>query len=53
MMKVAFTIGYDFQNGELLREWMNAGQLRLIKEIRNFIQMIPPPEREIPHDWVI
>lgn len=53
MMKAAFTIGYDLQNGELLRDWMNTGQLRLIKEIRNFIQMIPPPEKEIPHDWVI
>lgn len=53
MMKVAFSIGYDLHNGELLREWMNAGQLRLIKEIRNFIQMLPTPVKEIPHDWVI
>lgn len=53
MMKVAFTIGYDLQNGELLRDWMNAEQLRLIKEIRNFIQIIPTPVKEVPHDWVI
>ncbi|WP_310440193.1 hypothetical protein [Sulfuricurvum sp.] len=53
MMKIAFTIGYDLHNGALLREWMNAGQLQLIKEVRNFIQMIPTPEKETPHNWVI
>jgi hypothetical protein len=53
MMKVAFSVGYDLHNGAILREWLNSAQLRLIKEVRNFIQMIPSPAKEIPHDWVI
>ena len=41
-MKVAFSIGYDSQNGAILREWMHAKQLALIKEVRNYVQMISP-----------
>lgn len=51
-MKVAFSIGYDLQNGNKLREWLNEKQLHLIKEIRSFVQTMP----EIRHDdseWVI
>lgn len=51
IMKVAFTIEYDVHNGELLRDWLNAQQIRLIKEVRNFVQMIPPPK--MAEDWVI
>lgn len=50
-MKAAFIIEYDLHNGALLREWLNAQQLRLIKEVRNFVQMIPPPAKA--EDWVI
>jgi len=39
-MKAAFKIEYDKHNGILLREWLNTQQLRLIKEVRNFVQMI-------------
>ncbi|MDD2267229.1 hypothetical protein [Sulfuricurvum sp.] len=52
-MKVAFSIGYDLHNGSLLREWLNAKQLRLIKEVRTFVQMIPPSEETKPADWII
>lgn len=50
-MKVAFAIDYDVHNGEGLRDWLNAQQIRLIKEVRNFVQMIPPPK--VADDWVI
>lgn len=53
LMKAAFTIGYDLHNGYLLREWLNTNQLKLIKEVRSFVQMIPPPKRESTMDWVI
>lgn len=53
MLKAAFTIGYDLHNGALLREWFNGEQLRLIKEVRNFVQMIPIPESEPSEDWII
>jgi hypothetical protein len=52
-MKVAFSIGYDVHNGNLLREWLNVKQLQLIKEIRNFVQMIPPPQKESSAEWNI
>lgn len=53
-MKLAFTIEYDQQNGHLLQEWMTAKQLCLIKEIRSFVQMIPPPKEPEPaHEWSI
>lgn len=54
-MKLAFTIEYDQQNGHLLHEWMTAKQLHLIKEIRSFVQMIPPPKEtaSADHDWSI
>lgn len=39
-MKVAFSIGYDSESGAMLREWMNTKQLALIKEVRNYVQMI-------------
>lgn len=54
-MKLAFTIEYDQQNAHMLQEWMTAKQLHLIKEIRSFVQMIPPPTEpvEAAHDWSI
>lgn len=52
-MKNAFSIGYDLHNGALLREWLNAKQLQLIKEVRTFVQMIPPPEENGKIEWVI
>ncbi|MFZ2891023.1 hypothetical protein [Sulfuricurvum sp.] len=42
-MKVAFSISYDVQNGNLLREWLNNKQLQLIREVRTFVQMLPAP----------
>lgn len=51
VMKVAFAIDYDSHNGALLHNWLNAQQIRLIKEVRNFVQMIPPPQTA--EDWVI
>lgn len=51
-MKVAFRIGYDLQNGNKLREWLNQKQLELIKEIRSFVQTIPEPRHE-GSDWEI
>lgn len=53
LMKVVFTIGYDLYNGTHIRDWLSAEQLRIIKEIQNFVEMLPPPEREIAQDWVI
>ncbi|MFA6188272.1 MAG: hypothetical protein WC680_03230 [Sulfuricurvum sp.] len=53
LMKVVFTIGYDLDNGAHIRDWLSGEQLRIIKEVQNFVQMLPPPEREIPEDWVI
>jgi len=53
LMKAAFTIGYDLHNGAILREWLNMKQLKIIKEVRNFVEMLPSPEREMPQDWVI
>lgn len=53
-IKLAFTIEYDQHCGHLLKEWMTAKQLHLIKEIRNFVQMVPPPKEPEPsHDWSI
>lgn len=52
-MKAAFSIGYDLHNGNLLRDWLNAQQLRIIKEVRNFVQMIPMPEQVITPEWTI
>lgn len=53
MMKAAFAINYDVHNGNMLRNWLNAQQLRLIKEVRNFVQMIPSQKKESPPEWVI
>lgn len=51
-MKVTFRIGYDLQNGNKLREWLNEKQLQLIKEIRDFVQTIP--EHKVQGaDWEI
>ena len=50
-MKAAFSIGYDLHSGALLREWLNTKQLQLIKEVRNFVQMIPTPAHEA--EWII
>lgn len=52
-MKIAFRIGYDLHNGSLLREWLNLKQLQLIKEVRAFVQMIPPPQKKNTAEWVI
>jgi hypothetical protein len=52
-MKVAFSIGYDLHYGSLLREWLNEKQLQLIKEVHNFVQMLPPPTTESATEWVI
>ncbi len=52
-MKAAFSIGYDLHNGALLREWLNEKQLQLIKEVRAFVQMIPPPEETNQVEWII
>jgi hypothetical protein len=52
-IKVAFSIGYDLHNGSLLREWLNTKQLQLIKEVRTFVQMIPPPEETNVMEWII
>lgn len=41
-MKVALSIGYDSENGAILHGWMNTKQLALIKEVRNYVQMISP-----------
>ncbi|MFA5215488.1 hypothetical protein [Sulfuricurvum sp.] len=53
MMKAAFAINYDVHNGNILRNWLNAQQLRLIKEVRNFVQMIPSQKKEPLSEWVI
>lgn len=52
-MKTAFSIGYDLHNGNLLREWLNAKQLQLIKEVRTFVQMIPTPPVDREAEWII
>ena len=52
-MKVAFTIGYDLHNGVLLRDWLNDKQLQLIKEVRSFVQMIPPSQEINMAEWII
>lgn len=54
MMKAAFQISYDTHNGMLLQECLNTQQLHLIKEVRSFVQMLPPPPTEEAGDgWVI
>ena len=53
LMKAAFQITYDTPNGSLLQEWLNAQQLSLIKEVHNFVQMLPPPATESAAEWVI
>ncbi|HZF69801.1 hypothetical protein [Sulfuricurvum sp.] len=52
-MKAAFQITYDTPNGSLLHEWLNTQQLSLIKEVHNFVQMLPSPTAESAAEWVI
>lgn len=52
-MKSAFNIGYDLHNGSLLREWLNTKQLQLIKEVREFVQMMPTPAINQEAEWII
>lgn len=51
-VKVAFSMQYDSRNDELLHAWLNARQIMLIKEVRNFIQMVSAAP-EAGNDWVI
>lgn len=54
MMKAVFKISYDSKEGGALHDWMNAKQLRIIKEVQNFVRMSPAPKRAEQHgDWVI
>ncbi len=40
-MKFAFSCEYDAPNATSIHEWLNSRQLRLIKEVRSFVQMLP------------
>jgi hypothetical protein len=51
-MKAALMISYEAREETLLREWLTAKQLQLIKEIHTFTEMVPPPQ-ESTADWII
>lgn len=53
MFKAAFTMEYDAHNGMILKDWMTHKQLQLIKEIQNFVRMVPSLDTNHEHGWVI